>query len=57
MASLVLDASAVVRIIEGAEQSAFFQEAVLNADLVLAVGTQLMDLSACCTWRRSLWAN
>ncbi len=36
MASPVLDASAVVRIIEGAEPSTPFQESVLQADLVLA---------------------
>jgi len=36
MASIVLDASAVVRIIEGAEPSAPFQEAEQKADLVLA---------------------
>lgn len=34
MASLVLDASAVVRIIEGAEDSVPFQEAVLTPELV-----------------------
>jgi predicted nucleic acid-binding protein len=36
MANVVLDASAVVRIIEVAEPSAPFQEAVQKADLVLA---------------------
>jgi predicted nucleic acid-binding protein len=45
MASLVLDASAVVRIIEGAEQSALFQEAVLNADLVLAPELMLTEVA------------
>jgi predicted nucleic acid-binding protein len=50
MASLVLDASAVVRIIEGAEQSAHFQEAVLNADLVLAPELMLTEV-ANALWR------
>jgi predicted nucleic acid-binding protein len=45
MASLVLDASAVVRIIEGAEQAALFQEAVLNADLVLAPELMLTEVA------------
>ena len=36
MGNLLLDASAVVRIIQEAEQSGSFQEAVLNADQVLA---------------------
>ena len=45
MASLVLDASSVVRIIEGAEQSALFQEAVLNADLVLAPELMLTEVA------------
>jgi predicted nucleic acid-binding protein len=47
---LVLDASAVVRIIEGAEQSASFQEAVLNADLVLAPELMLTEV-ANALWR------
>ena len=34
--SLVLDASAVVRIIEGSSQAAAFQQAVLEGELVLA---------------------
>jgi predicted nucleic acid-binding protein len=42
---LVLDASAVVRIIEGAEQTASFQEAVLNADLVLAPELMLTEVA------------
>ena len=50
MASLVLDASAVVRIIEGAESSAPFQEAVLNADLVLAPELMLTEV-ANALWR------
>ncbi len=50
MGSLVLDASAVVRIIEGAEQSAFFQEAVLKADLVLAPELMLTEV-ANALWR------
>lgn len=45
MGSLVLDASAVVRIIEGAEQSALFQSAVLNADLVLAPELMLTEVA------------
>jgi predicted nucleic acid-binding protein len=47
---LVLDASAVVRIIEGAEQAANFQEAVLNADLVLAPELMLTEV-ANALWR------
>jgi predicted nucleic acid-binding protein len=47
---LVLDASAVVRIIEGSEQSASFQEAVLNADLVLAPELMLTEV-ANALWR------
>jgi len=50
MANLVLDASAVIRIIEGAEQSASFQEAVLNADLVLAPELMLTEV-ANALWR------
>jgi hypothetical protein len=38
---LVLATSAVERIIEGAEQAANFQEAVLSADLVLALTCHL----------------
>ena len=41
--SLVLDASAVVRIIEGSPQAATFQQAVLEAELVLA--HELMPLN------------
>ena len=47
---LVLDASAVVRIIAGSEQSASFQEAVLNADLVLAPELMLTEV-ANALWR------
>jgi Predicted nucleic acid-binding protein, contains PIN domain len=50
MANLVLDASAVVRIIEGAEQAANFQEAVFNADLVLAPELMLTEV-ANALWR------
>ena len=50
MASLVLDASAVVRIIEGAESSTPFQEAVLKADLVLAPELMLTEV-ANALWR------
>jgi predicted nucleic acid-binding protein len=50
MANLVLDASAVIRIIEGAEQSASFEEAVLNADLVLAPELMLTEV-ANALWR------
>ena len=50
MASLVLDASAVVRIIEGAEPSAPFQEAVLKADLVFAPELMLTEV-ANALWR------
>jgi len=50
MASLVLDASAVVRKIEGAETSASFQEAVLSADLVLAPEFMLTEV-ANALWR------
>ena len=45
MASVVLDASAVVRIIEGAEPAAPFQEAVLKADLVLAPELMLTEVA------------
>ena len=45
MGSLVLDASAVVRIIEGAELSALFQEAVLKADLGLAPELMLTEVA------------
>ncbi|WP_255015724.1 hypothetical protein [Cyanobium sp. BA20m-p-22] len=45
MASIVVDASAVVRIIEGAEPSAPFQEAVLKADLVLAPELMLTEVA------------
>lgn len=50
MASLVLDASAVVRIIEGAEPAAPFHEAVLKADLVLAPELMLTEV-ANALWR------
>jgi predicted nucleic acid-binding protein len=50
MASLVIDASAVVRIIEGSDQSAPFQEAVLNAELVLAPELMLTEV-ANALWR------
>jgi len=45
MGNLVLDASAVVRIIEGAEPSDSFQEALLNADLVLAPELMLTEVA------------
>ena len=50
MASVVLDASAVVRIIEGAEAASPFQEAVLQADLVLAPELMLTEV-ANALWR------
>ena len=50
MANLVLNASAVVRIIEGAESSASFQQAVLHADLVLAPELLLTEV-ATTLWR------
>ena len=50
MASIVLDASAVVRIIEGAEAASPFQEAVLQADLVLAPELMLTEV-ANALWR------
>ena len=50
MASIVLDASAVVRIIEGAEPAAPFQEALLQADLVLAPELMLTEV-ANALWR------
>jgi predicted nucleic acid-binding protein len=50
MASIVVDASAVVRIIEGAEPAAPFQEAVLKADLVLAPELMLTEV-ANALWR------
>lgn len=43
--SLVLDASAVVRIIEGSPQAAAFQQAVLEAELVLAPELMLTEAS------------
>ena len=43
--SLVLDASAVVRIIEGSSQAAAFQQAVLEAELVLAPELMLTEVS------------
>jgi predicted nucleic acid-binding protein len=49
MASIVVDASAVVRIIEGAEPAASFQEALLQADLVLAPELMLTEVA------NSLW--
>jgi predicted nucleic acid-binding protein len=45
MANLVLDASAVIRIIEGADSSASFQKALLNADLVLAPELMLTEVA------------
>ena len=45
MASVVLDASAEVQIIEGAEAAAPFQEAVLKADLVLAPELMLTEVA------------
>jgi predicted nucleic acid-binding protein len=45
MANLVLDASAMIRIIEGADSSASFQKAVLNADLVLAPELMLTEVT------------
>jgi predicted nucleic acid-binding protein len=53
MASIVLDASAVVRIIEGAQAAAPFQEAVLKADLVLAPELMLTEV-ANALWRLQL---
>ena len=50
MTSLVLDASAVLRIIEGADSSASFQKAVFNADLVLAPELMLTEV-ANALWR------
>jgi predicted nucleic acid-binding protein len=47
---LVLDASAVVRIIEGSDQSATYAEAVLQADLVLAPELMLTEV-ANALWR------
>ena len=43
--SLALDASAVVRIIEGSPQAAAFQQAVLEAELVLALERMLPEVS------------
>jgi predicted nucleic acid-binding protein len=45
MANLVLDASAVIRIIDAADSSASFQEAVLKADLVLAPELMLTEVA------------
>ena len=50
MASIVVDASALVRIIEGAEAAAPLQEAVLKADLVLAPELMLTEV-ANALWR------
>ena len=50
MANLVLDASAVIRIVEGAEVGASFAEAVLSADLVLAPELMLTEV-ANALWR------
>ncbi len=50
MHALVLDASAVVRIIEGSDQSATFAEAVLQAELVLAPELMLTEV-ANALWR------
>ena len=43
--SLVLDASAVVRIIEGSLEAAAFQQAVFKAELVLAPELMLTEVS------------
>ena len=43
--SLVLDASAVVRIIEDSPQTVAFQQAVLDAELVLAPELMLTEVS------------
>lgn len=43
--SLVLDASAVVRIIKGSPLAAAFQQAVLGAELVLAPELMLTEVS------------
>lgn len=43
--SLVLDASAVVRIIEGSPQADAFQQAVLEAELILAPELMLTEAS------------
>ena len=43
--SLVLDASAVVRIIEGSSQAAAFQQVVLESELVLAPKLMLTEVS------------
>ncbi|EDY38847.1 hypothetical protein CPCC7001_1726 [Cyanobium sp. PCC 7001] len=48
--SLVLDASAVVRIIEGSSQAAALRDAVLRADLVLAPELMLTEV-ANALWR------
>jgi predicted nucleic acid-binding protein len=48
--SLVLDASAVVRIIEGSSKAAALREAVLQADLVLAPELMLTEV-ANALWR------
>ncbi len=48
--SLVLDASAVVRIIEGSSQAAALRDAVLQADLVLAPELMLTEV-ANALWR------
>ena len=42
---LVLDASAVVRIIEGSHQAAAFRQALLDAELVLAPELMLTEVS------------
>lgn len=47
---MVLDASAVVRIIEGSSQAAALREAVLQADLVLAPELMLTEV-ANALWR------
>ena len=41
----MLDASAVVRIIEGSSQAAAFQQSVLEAELVLAPELMLAEVS------------
>jgi predicted nucleic acid-binding protein len=50
MTSIIVDASAVVRIIEGSEPAASFQEALLQADLVLAPELMLTEV-ANALWR------
>ena len=52
--SLVLDASGVVRIVEGFPQAAAFQQAVLEAEVVLAPELMLTEVSnALCRLQRA----